>query len=66
MKFIKVLLAVLILGFSFNVMAAETKAVKVLTDDESVAFTDAIGKGEMKLVKKYVEAGVDVNATYFA
>lgn len=66
MKFIKVLLAVLILGFSFNVMVAEAKAVKILTDDESVEFTDAIGKGEMKLVKKYVEAGVDVNATYFA
>ena len=41
MKFIKVLLAVLILAFSFNVMAAQAKAVKVLTDDESVEFTYA-------------------------
>lgn len=61
MKFIKVLLAVMVLGFSFNALAA-----KALTDDESVEFTEALGKGNMKVVKKYVEAGVDVNATYFA
>lgn len=61
MKFIKLLLATFVLGLSFNVMAAKT-----LTDDESVEFTDAIGKGDMKLVKKYVDNGVDVNATYFA
>jgi len=61
MKLIKVLLAVLVLGFSFNALAA-----KSLTDDESVEFTEALGKGNLKVVKKYVEAGVDVNATYFA
>ena len=61
MKFIKVLLALLVLSFSFNALAA-----KALTDDESVEFTEALGKGNMKVVKKYVEAGVDVNATYFA
>ena len=61
MKFIKVLLAVMVLGFSFNALAA-----KALTDDESVEFTEALGKGNMKVVKKYVDAGVDVNATYFA
>ena len=61
MKLVKVLLAVLVLGFSFNALAA-----KSLTDDESVEFTEALGKGNLKVVKKYVDAGVDVNATYFA
>lgn len=57
MKLIKTMLALLALSFSINVMA--------LTDDESVEFTDAIGKGNMKIVKKYVEGGVDVNVGYF-
>ena len=61
MKLLKVLLAALVLSFSFNAMAAKT-----LTDDESVEFTDAIGSGNMKVVKKYVDAGVDVNVGYFA
>ncbi|HSH54385.1 MAG TPA: ankyrin repeat domain-containing protein [Methylotenera sp.] len=61
MKLIKTMLAVLALGFSINAMAA-----MALTDDQSVEFTDAIGRGDMKIVKKYVEGGVDVNATYFA
>ena len=60
-NFLKMLLAVVVLGFSINTMAATQ-----LTDDQSVEFTDAIGKGDMKLVKKYIESGVDVNATYFA
>lgn len=61
MKLVKVLLAALVLGFSFNALAA-----KSLTDDESVEFTEALGKGNLAVVKKYVDAGVDVNATYFA
>jgi ankyrin repeat protein len=61
MKLIKTMLAVLALGFSINAMAA-----MALTDDQSVEFTDAVGKGDMKIVKKYIEGGVDVNATYFA
>lgn len=61
MNFLRVLLAALVLGLSFNAVAAKT-----LTDDESVEFTDAIGKGDMKIIKKYVEAGVDVNVGYFA
>ncbi len=60
-KFFKMLLAVVVLGFSINTMAATQ-----LTDDQSVEFTDAVGKGDMKLIKKYIESGVDVNATYFA
>lgn len=62
MKLLKVLLAVLVFSFSFNAMAA----ARALTDDESVEFTDAIGKGDMPLIKKYVESGVDVNVGYFA
>ena len=60
MKFFKMLLAVVVLGFSINTMAATQ-----LTDDQSVEFTDALGKGDMKIVKKYIDSGVDVNATYF-
>lgn len=61
MNFLKVLLAALVLSFSFNAVAA-----KSLTDDESVEFAQAIGDGNMKVVKKYVEAGLDVNISYFA
>lgn len=61
MKLLKVLLAALVLSFSFNAMAA-----KALTDDESVEFAQAIGEGNLKVVKKYVDAGVDVNVSYFA
>lgn len=61
MKLLKVLLAALVLSFSFNAMAA-----KALTDDESVEFAQAIGEGDLKIVKKYVDAGVDVNVSYFA
>ena len=60
MNFLRIVLAALVLSFSFNAMAA-----KVLTDDESVEFTDAIGKGNMKVIKKYVDAGVDVNVGYW-
>ncbi len=61
MNFLRIVLAALVLSFSFNALAA-----KALTDDESVEFTDAIGKGNMKVIKKYIEAGVDVNVGYFA
>lgn len=61
MKLLKVLLAALVFSFSFNAMAA-----KALNDDESVEFTDAIGKGDMKIIKKYMDEGVDVNVGYFA
>jgi ankyrin repeat protein len=66
MKMIKIFLAVLALGFSLNAVAASATAYRALTDDESVEFTDAIGKGDMKIVKKYMDSGVDVNVGYFA
>jgi ankyrin repeat protein len=58
MKFIKTMLALFVLGFAMNAMA--------LTDDESVEFTEALGKGNMKVIKKYVNGGVNVNDSYFA
>ena len=61
MNFLRVLFAALVLSFSFNAVAA-----KALTDDETVEFAQAIGDGNLALVKKYVEAGVDVNVSYFA
>ncbi len=61
MNFLRVVLAALVLSFSFNAMAA-----RALTDDESVEFTGAVGEGNLAIVKKYVESGVDVNDTYFA
>jgi ankyrin repeat protein len=66
MKMIKVFLAVLALGFSLNAVAASATSYRALTDDESVEFADAIGKGDMKIVKKYMATGVDVNVGYFA
>lgn len=52
MKFIRTLftalVASMVLGFSFNAMA--------LTDDESLEYVDAITSGNIKIVKKYVEA----------
>jgi ankyrin repeat protein len=59
MNMLKALFAVLTLSFSMHCFA--------LTDDESVEFTDALGKGDMKLVKKYVEAEpAVVNQKFFA
>ncbi len=48
MKFISTLVAALVLSFSINAMA--------LTDDESLEFVEAITSGNLKIVKKYVEA----------
>jgi len=66
MKMIKVLLAVFALGFTLNAVAASPTAVRTLTDDESVVFAEAIGNGDMKVVKKFMDSGVDVNVGYFA
>ena len=46
---LKTLFAVLALSFSINAMAA-------LTDDESLAYVEAITNGDIKVVKKFVEA----------
>lgn len=48
MNMLKALFAVLALSFSLSSLA--------LTDDESIAFTDAITEGKLKEVKKYTKA----------
>lgn len=58
MKFISTLLVALVLSFSINAMA--------LSDDESLEYVEAITSGNLKLVKKYVEADPkNVNAMSF-
>jgi ankyrin repeat protein len=50
------LLAAIVLSFSMNAMAA-------VTDDDAIEFVEAITSGNMKIVKKYVEADA-ANANY--
>lgn len=59
MKLFSTLLAAVVLSFSINAMA--------LSDGESIEFTEAITSGNMKIVKKYVEADAkNVNEKSFA
>lgn len=59
MKFLKVVLAALVMSLSFNAMAAKT-----LTDDEYMEFTGALGEGNMAVVKKYVEGGMSIEHNF--
>jgi ankyrin repeat protein len=55
---LKALFAVLALSFSLNSLA--------ITDDEQVEFTDGLTEGKMKVVKKFVNADVNiVNEKFF-
>ena len=56
MKFLNALLAAIVLSFSMNAMAA-------VSDDDAIEFVEAITSGNMKIVKKYVEADA-ANANY--
>lgn len=59
MNMLKVLFAVLALSFSLSSFA--------MTDDESVEFTDAVGKGDLTIVKKYLATyPAAVNEKFFA
>ncbi|WP_020167935.1 MULTISPECIES: ankyrin repeat domain-containing protein [Methylotenera] len=59
MNKLKALFAVLALSLSMHAFA--------MTDDESVEFTDAIGKGNLKVVKQYVAKDPKVvNEKFFA
>jgi len=59
MKLISAMLAVLALSFSMNAMA--------LSDDDTLEFVNAITEGNLKVVKKFVEAEpADVNYKSFA
>ncbi|MDD2834052.1 MAG: ankyrin repeat domain-containing protein [Methylotenera sp.] len=59
MNFLKTILTILALSLSFSVFAA-----KNLTDDEYMEFTGAVGEGNMKVVKKYMNEGLDVNTPF--
>ena len=59
MKFLQVVLATVVLSFSFNAMAAQT-----LTDDEYMEFTGAVSENNMKVVKKYVEGGMNIDYNF--
>ena len=56
MKFLNTLLAAIVLSFSMNAMAA-------VSDDDAIEYVEAITSGNMKIVKKYVEADA-ANANY--
>ena len=59
MNTLKALLAVLALSFSVSSFA--------MTDDESVEYTDAVGKGNVKLVRTYVAKYPEaINEKFFA
>jgi ankyrin repeat protein len=60
MKFIQVALTALIFAFSMQVVAADVE-YKNLNDDELSEFTDAIGKGNMEVIKKFVGQNIDLN-----
>lgn len=59
MKFLKVVLAALVFSLSFNAMAGKT-----LNDDEYMEFTGAVGDGKLDVIKKYIDAGLDVNTPF--
>jgi ankyrin repeat protein len=61
MKFIQLVIATIAFSLSLQVMAADGKEYRNLTDDENSEFADAIGAGNMKIIKKYVESGINVN-----
>lgn len=58
MKMIKVLAMVMALSLPMTATA--------FTDDDQVALSNALGNGDIAVVKKYLDSGVDINDTYFA
>ncbi len=57
------MLKALILAVAFSLpMIAHAE----LEGEKQVEYTDAIGKGNLKVVQKYLDQGVGVNDTYFA
>ncbi|HSH72412.1 MAG TPA: ankyrin repeat domain-containing protein [Methylophilaceae bacterium] len=58
MKMIKVLLLAVTMTMSLSAFA--------LTDDEHVKYTEALRDGNVKVVKKFLDHGVDVNEKFFA
>ncbi|MEI7916509.1 MAG: ankyrin repeat domain-containing protein [Methylophilaceae bacterium] len=58
MKFIKTLMMVIALSIPFASFAMES--------DQQVEYTEALRDGNVKVVKKYLDSGVDVNEKFFA
>jgi len=58
MKIIKVLLMVVAMTMSLSAVA--------MTDDEHLQYTEALRDGNVKLVKKFLDHGMDINAKFFA
>lgn len=58
MKFLNIIIALLVFTLSSQVNAKEYYDP---TDDENLELTDAIGEGDLAVVKKYVEKGIDLN-----
>ena len=57
------LIKALIMAVAFSLPMA---AFAALDGDQQVEFTDALGTGKVKVVKKYLDNGVNVNDNYFA
>jgi ankyrin repeat protein len=57
MKFLKLVLILVAMSVSFSSFA--------ITDDEHVAYTQALRDGDVKAVKKFLDSGVDVNEKFF-
>jgi ankyrin repeat protein len=58
MKLIKALMMVIALSMPFAAFAME--------GDQQVEYTEALRDGNVKMVKKYIESGTDVNEKFFA
>ena len=58
MKMIKALMMVIALSIPFASFAME--------GDQQVGYTEALRDGNVKMVKKYLDAGTDVNEKFFA
>ncbi|OAM52599.1 hypothetical protein A7981_03820 [Methylovorus sp. MM2] len=63
MEMIKAVIVAVTLSISMLIVPFSAYA---LSGDEQVEFTDALGTGNMKIVKKYFKNGVNVNDLYFA
>ena len=58
MKLIKTLIVAAVLLLPMAALALES--------EEQVEYTDALGTGQVKIVQKYLDKGVDINDKYFA
>ena len=51
----------------FTLLTLATSSLShAMTDDESMVFTEAVRTGDVKVVKKFLDAGTNVNEKFFA